>query len=78
MSKRGAPGISRGYKLHGLLEAMREKGITRTELSEKSGIAYSTLWRLESQRHGASAYTLSRISEALGIEEGRLRRGDSL
>lgn len=67
----------RGYLLPGLLSAMQKSGISRKELADKSGVNYTTLWRLESCKYGASPATLSQIAEALGVPESVLRSASS-
>jgi transcriptional regulator with XRE-family HTH domain len=75
MQKRGNPGVTRGYLLPGLPAVRAEKGISRAKLAEKSGVNYTTLWRLESGRFGASAQTIVLIASALGVNESALKDG---
>lgn len=50
-----------------LTELMLEKDLTMRELSNLSGIPYSTLWDIEQKNHTPSLENYIRLCRALGI-----------
>jgi transcriptional regulator with XRE-family HTH domain len=59
-----------GYRIREIRES---KGITQTELSERSGVARATIWRLESgEEEVTTSKTLLKIAEVLGVTVGEL------
>ena len=53
------------YRIRELRESL---GMTQTELSEKSGVARATIWKLETgDDEITTTKTLSKIAEALGV-----------
>ena len=61
--------IELGHKIY---RTMMEKGILMTELSELSGVSYSTLSKYVNGHLTPGSYTLKRIASALGVEVGYL------
>jgi DNA-binding XRE family transcriptional regulator len=50
------------------LRALRlEKGVSRGELSRRTGIAYPNIWKHETGQHAMSASTASRYAQALDV-----------
>ena len=58
------------------VKALREMRVMEHgELAEKSGISYSTLSQIETDRRKARAQTVKRLADALGVHpEDRVRR----
>ncbi len=57
------------------VKALREMRVMeRRELAEKSGISYSTLYQIESDRRMARAQTAKRLADALGVPPEELIR----
>ena len=50
-----------------ILEQLNEKGITKTQLAEKSGLALGTISRILNGKQELKADTLKRIADALGV-----------
>ena len=55
-----------------LKERRMEQVLSLRELEEKSGVSYSTIWRLEDGRQGAHPRTVRKLAEALGVEPSEL------
>ncbi len=54
-----------GYRSREIRES---KGISQTELSEKSGVARATIWKLETDENAVTmTTTLQKIANALGV-----------
>lgn len=54
-----------GYKIREIRES---KGISQTELSERSGISRATIWKLETDDKAVTmTSTLLKIASALGV-----------
>ncbi len=54
-----------GYRIKEIRES---KGISQTELSEKSGVARATIWKLETDENAVTmTTTLQKIANALGV-----------
>ncbi len=49
--------------------------MTIAQLEERSGVAYSTISRLETGRRGAQVRTVNTLAETLGVERRELMRG---
>jgi transcriptional regulator with XRE-family HTH domain len=60
-----------GYKVQAL---RRSKVMERRELAERSGISYSTLAQIETNRRTVRAATVRRIASVLGVEPEDLVR----
>jgi transcriptional regulator with XRE-family HTH domain len=58
--------------LEGLRELRRERGLSQAELSEKTGIAQSTISLLESGERDPRGSTLRTLAEFLGVGVGEL------
>ncbi len=58
-------GKGRGIWLPGLKALRSEAGYSMRELEEKSGVAYSTIYRLETGEHSARSRTVRTLAEAL-------------
>ena len=57
------------------LKALREMRVMeRRELAEKSGISYSTICQIETDRRKARAHTVKRLADALGVPPEELIR----
>ena len=57
-----------------LKELRRERVLSLRELEEKSGVSYTTIWRLEDGRQGAPPKTVRKLAEALGVQPSELIR----
>lgn len=60
-----------------IADTRREGGWTQDEVAAKSGIDSSNIRKYENGRAMPSIHSLVRISEALGVEPGRLLKGIS-
>ena len=59
------------------LREMREgKGMTQTQLAEKSGIPQATIWRIESGTQRIDLRVLEALADALGVDAALLIRHD--
>lgn len=64
--------MARGVMLPRLRDVRQRKLVTQAELARRSGVAVSTLSRLE-QGHGpAELATIQRLADALGVEPDAL------
>jgi transcriptional regulator with XRE-family HTH domain len=55
------------------LRELRERAfLTQAELAEKSGVAETTINRLENGRHGARISTIRKLALALGVPPAEL------
>ena len=59
---------SRSTPLPGLAEHRRRRGLTQRQLGEISGVAHTTVQRLESLSRGAYPQTLRKLAIALRVE----------
>jgi transcriptional regulator with XRE-family HTH domain len=59
---------SRSTLLPALAAHRRKNGLTQRQLGEISGVAHTTVQRLESLRRGAYPKTQSKLAAALGVE----------
>lgn len=60
--------------LPGLAAARRAAGLSQRALAARSGVTARTVWRLETGQQRATAPTVARLADALGVEAARLRR----
>jgi transcriptional regulator with XRE-family HTH domain len=59
-----------GYRIKEIREA---RGMSQLELSEKTGLARATIWRLETgEEETTTTKTLLKIADALGVTVGAL------
>lgn len=59
-----------GYRIK---EIREQKGISQSELSDKSGVTRATIWKLETgEDEVTTSKTLLKIAEALGVTVGDL------
>lgn len=59
-----------GYRIREIREA---RGMSQLELSEKTGLARATIWRLETgEEETTTTKTLLKIADALGVTVGAL------
>lgn len=59
-----------GYRIREIREA---RGMSQMELSEKTGLARATIWRLETgEEETTTTKTLLKIADALGVTVGAL------
>jgi transcriptional regulator with XRE-family HTH domain len=68
---------SRSTLLPGLAAHRRRRGLTQRQLGEISGVAYTTVQRLESLKRGAYPQTLRKLATALGVASEELLHGES-
>lgn len=54
-------------------EARRQKGWTRRELEDKSGVSFMTLYMIEKQNYKAKSWIIQKIADALDIPLDELR-----
>ena len=59
-----------------LKEVRKEKGMSRAELSVRSGVSYKLLWEYENGRREPSLATLRKITKALGCTIDDLLKGE--
>ena len=59
---------SRSTPLPGLATHRRQRGLTQRQLGEISGVAHTTVQRLESLIRGAYPQTLRKLASALRVE----------
>ena len=57
-----------------LKELRRERVLSLRELEERSGVSYTTIWRIEDGRQGAHPRTVRKLAEALGVQPSELIR----
>lgn len=69
VGKRG-PGVF----LPGLRRHRYERGLTIADLEAKSGVAFSTISRLENGKQGAQMRTVRRLADTLRVEIADLMR----
>lgn len=62
---RGEGGLTRLPKLK---EVRERRLLTQAELAQRSGVAETTINRLENARHEARFSTVRKLAEALGVE----------
>ena len=60
-----------------LREARERAFLTQAELAEKSGVAETTINRLENGHHGARISTVRKLAAALGVAPAELVEGDN-
>lgn len=59
-----------GYRIK---EIREQKGMSQSELSDKSGVTRATIWKLETgEDEVTTSKTLLKIAEALGVTVGDL------
>ena len=58
-----------------LREVREELGFSQKELSDKSGIALSTISGIEVGKHKARAATLRKLADAMGVDIREITRG---
>jgi transcriptional regulator with XRE-family HTH domain len=58
-----------------LREVREELGFTQKELSEKTGIALSTISGIETGKHKARPATLRKLANAMGVDIREITRG---
>ncbi len=61
----------------GLRQRRYERGLSIVDLEASSGVAFSTISRLENRKQGAQMRTVRRLADALGVEIADLMRGQS-
>jgi transcriptional regulator with XRE-family HTH domain len=59
---------SRSTPLPGLAAHRRRRGLTQRQLGELSGVAHTTVQRLEALKRGAYPQTLRKLALALRVE----------
>ena len=52
----------------GLRQRRYERGLSIADLEARSGVAFSTISRLENGKQGAQMRTTRRLADALGVE----------
>ena len=57
-----------------LRELREERVLSLRELEERSGVSYSTIWRIEDGRQGAHPRTIRKLADALGVRPSELIR----
>jgi transcriptional regulator with XRE-family HTH domain len=68
---------SRSTMLPALSAHRRRRGLTQRQLGDISGVAHTTIQRLESLRRGAYPQTLRKLATALGVAPEELLHGES-
>ena len=58
-----------------LREVREELGYSQKELSEKTGVALSTISGIETGKHKARPATLRKLAEAMGVDIREVTRG---
>jgi transcriptional regulator with XRE-family HTH domain len=59
---------SRSTQLPGLAAHRRRRGLTQRQLGELSGVAHTTVQRLEALKRGAYPQTMQKLATALKVE----------
>jgi transcriptional regulator with XRE-family HTH domain len=59
---------SRSTQLPGLAAHRRRRGLTQRQLGELSGVAHTTVQRLEALKRGAYPQTMQKLAIALRVE----------
>jgi len=67
---------SRSTPLAALAEQRRRRGLTQRQLGELSGVAHTTVQRLESLSRGAYPQTMQKLATALGVSPEELLHGE--
>lgn len=67
-------GKGHGIGAPGLKQARADLGLTMRELEDASGVARSTIYRLESGEHGARSQTLKTLAKVLDVPLHALTR----
>ncbi len=67
-------GKGHGIGAPGLKQARADAGLTMRELEDASGVARSTIYRLETGEHGARSKTLKTLAKALDVPLHALTR----
>lgn len=67
-------GKGHGIAAPGLAQARADAGLTMRELEAASGVARSTIYRLETGEHGARSTTLKTLAKALDVPIHALTR----
>jgi len=68
---------SRSIPLPALAAHRRRRGLTQRQLGKLSGVAHTTVQRLESLSRGAYPQTMQKLATALGITPEELLQGES-
>jgi DNA-binding XRE family transcriptional regulator len=68
---------SRSTPLPALAVQRRRRGLTQRQLGELSGVAHTTVQRLESLSRGAYPQTMQKLATALGVAPEELLHGES-
>ena len=68
---------SRSILLPGLAVLRRRRGLTQRQLGEISGVAHTTVQRLESLKRGAYPQTFRKLATALGVAPEALLHEES-
>jgi DNA-binding XRE family transcriptional regulator len=68
---------SRSTPLPSLAAQRRRRGLTQRQLGELSGVAHTTVQKLESLRRGAYPQTMQKLATALGIAPEELLHGEN-
>jgi transcriptional regulator with XRE-family HTH domain len=68
---------SRSIPLAALAAHRRRRGLTQRQLGELSGVAHTTVQKLESLRRGADPQTMQKLATALGVAPEELLHGES-
>jgi transcriptional regulator with XRE-family HTH domain len=67
---------SRSTSLPGLAALRRRRGLTQRQLGEISGVAHTTVQRLEALSRGAYPQTMQKLASALGVSPEELLHGE--
>lgn len=62
---------------HWLRSGMEATGLNQSSLSERSGVARETIWRILHGKNDANEWTLRRLAEATGRAVPGMRQGES-
>lgn len=65
---------TKGILLYSLRPIMEEKQVSKSELARRTGLNYTSVWRLETLRIGATDATAQDIAKALKVPVSRLRK----
>jgi transcriptional regulator with XRE-family HTH domain len=68
---------SRSTLLPGLAAHRRRRGLTQRQLGELSGVAHTTVQRLEALKRGPYPQTMQKLATALGIAPEELLHGEN-
>lgn len=65
---------TKGILLYSLRSIREEKAVSKAELAQITGLNYTSVWRLETLKTGATEATAKDIAKALKVPVSQLRK----